>query len=827
MAFASQQTVMLNGRVKYLHQRIFSVQVMNGNIPGDTYRCFSRYFCPVVVGDIFSGRVTISKGQQGLTANLVQEPLVLIPDDRDTVIMQMAAHKMTHLSQHRAAKIYDSLREVCATIMLKASVSDQEFGIWLDKMAQSYGEFAMLPKLANFDAKELERVLSWANKQRNTRRLWLFGLNNKEIRETHYDMLEIYRRCLLNPLTLTNISIEKCKAITARLGRIFTADQLEDAVIARKLVENTNRRAWTGTPCKFILKDFPRLPNRLPTLQSEYNIIIDMNTLYLPYQHRVEKEVAAFIAKRLSADLVPILPLVNDSKTTDGKDTPTTTAAITTTATTPITTIVDVKSSATQSILSIVPKDNRKAIKMSEIKLSSNITSDQSAAVLGSLGKSFSIIDGRAGTGKTTSIKEIVRILKIYQLEYRLCAFTGKAASRINKATGEPASTIHRLLARLSVDDADDIKVLVIDELSMVTLELFYNLIRRLPNVGIIGTGDNNQLPPIGWGSLMHQLMSVPAVPRFSLVQNHRMYKVNGEVDGILLNANEIIDHDPEAPELEFVDTPNFRVLNGDINLVIDMIKAFYKQGIPADHICVISPYLEYLPLINKEFQKIYNEGQQSVVDIKGIRWSLKDRVMALENDYNLKVLNGEEGSVIAVDQKEITIKFASGDHVFQLPKIDRAAIIERDAKGEIVVKKIDDPEDQVAEQKDGLTYDKLIHSFGLTVHKTQGSEWEFCIFFCPARKENSFLNKNLLYTAFTRAKRCLFVIANAETLRAAGQRNQAYRCDNLAVRLNILVPPTEEMMKAHSGITKITGTRVSNDIPDSAPYDGGDWEPE
>jgi exodeoxyribonuclease V alpha subunit len=826
-----KKVAILSGRVKYIHKGSFSIQEVKDGKFGDTYRCFlSKYYLPVLVGDVFNGPVEITRSPGGLNARLISEPLILVPNDMETLMSQMVNQKSLKLSRKDVEKLLSIFTEYAINKERKRlltnniTITPNLICSYLDRCAQecSY-EFpsvkgvAKIPTEISVVTKAME-IIEWVNKQRNRRRLWLFGLTNKDISESHIDPLELFSRIVSNPLTVTNLGIEKCESIFRRLNKTFTNLQLVDAKIARKMREDVVLRGHTATNVKRLLKDFPNLAICLSSLAKDYEVTVDttQHILYLPFQLRVENHIATFIAQAIKSS-TPIFKLsesYSDSKLT--------------------------------------------AIDDKELKLSNSLSADQRQAVVMAINNRFSIIDGRAGTGKTTTIKEVVKVLKHLKIIYHICAFTGQAASRIRKVTDEDATTIHRFLARLKGES--DIQVIIIDEFSMVPATLMYQLMVMMPNAAFICIGDSNQLPPIDWGAVMNQLMSVPMVPRATLVQNHRMYKVQGEVDYVLLNANNIADGVTGTDgKFHFIEGSNFKVINADITYVSEMLKFFKAQGIDKDKLTIITPYIEYISPINKMFQDIYFADNKSVVvdnkssivdsaassvidypssvidypssviDYKGVKWCVGDRVMALENDYDRNVMNGETGLVVEVTKQQVTIKFEAGEYSFELPQDPKEILTKQylESNNGVISK---EPEPDRKSNEKGLTYSKLIHAFCATTHKLQGSEQEYCIFFCPARNASGFLNRNLLYTALTRAKRCMYVVGDVKTIETAAQRKLPYRCETLALKINALCPPTEDILKKLNSIPK-TQTTTNNttasqeeDDGDYAPYNYGDY---
>jgi exodeoxyribonuclease V alpha subunit len=339
-----------------------------------------------------------------------------------------------------------------------------------------------------------------------------------------------------------------------------------------------------------------------------------------------------------------------------------------------------------------------------------------------------------------------------------------------------------------------DFEHLIIDEVSMVTTELFYDFIqvhKELKKITLIG--DTNQLQPINWGGLFSEIMKSQTVATYRLTTNFRVYDVSGDRDGIILNANAIVNHDPMFP-FEYVPTSNFSLIEGPVERVYDIVKGCFSANIKLEQMVIITPYNRWLEVINKEIQKIYNTGARSATDSRGIIWMIGDRVMLTENDADIGVYNGETGRIKDITTKAILVDFeSSGCHEFLLePSKENRYIYSQGTaarynyKGDNADKVFDDDDNM----EDERTVKKLVHAYALTVDKSQGSEWDFVIFFIPEFSSGGFLNKNRIYTGITRTKRCCWmVVSDIDSLCEASSKSPPYRCDNLGRRLRAELP--------------------------------------
>ena len=383
-------------------------------------------------------------------------------------------------------------------------------------------------------------------------------------------------------------------------------------------------------------------------------------------------------------------------------------------------------------------------------------------------------------THNTTCLGELIHNLELRGIKYAVSSFTGKAVSRIREVSkNKNALTLHRLISNANKMKNDDetFEHLIIDETSMVTTELLYNVLQVYPNIKKLTlVGDVNQLPPISWGDLFHQIIKSETIPTYRLTTNYRVYTATGERDGIILNANALITHDNVYP-FDYVTTSNFSVIEGGAESVYAIINGCYASGIKVEQLGIITPYNRTLESLNKKFQEIYNKDAKGIVDGFGIKWMIGDRVMLIENDPDIGVFNGENGIIRDVNDKSIMVDFGHGTYEYMLEE-----------KRTFSKKFVDeDDEEYISKER---TVRKLTHSYAITIDKSQGSEWDFVIFYIPEFNKGSFLNKNRVYTALTRAKRCVWcVITDLECFNVVSVKNQAYRCDNLAKRLQSKLP--------------------------------------
>lgn len=396
-------------------------------------------------------------------------------------------------------------------------------------------------------------------------------------------------------------------------------------------------------------------------------------------------------------------------------------------------------------------------------------------------------------THNTTCIGQIVKNLELRNITYALCAFTGKAVSRMREVTNNSNTfTIHRLIS-MSRKSPKNYSLfgenknftydhIIIDEASMVTSELFYDLIREYPNCkNITLVGDINQLEPIGWGCFFAQLIKSKSIPTYKLSSCYRVVTDSGDEDGIILNSNNMIKNTLKT--FNFSITKNFNIFEGDVERVYDILYAFDEMNIDVSQIIVITPYNRWIDSINSKCQEIYHKNNKHVTDSRNTKWYVGDIVMLKENDYEIKVYNGERGTVVNIDSNSISVNFGTaGVHSFDL-----------------------EPNTLVPHASRSVC--KLTHAYSITVDKSQGSEWYYVVFFIPEQLESSsFLNKNRIYTAITRTKRaCWCIVPDLEEFEISAAKKSPYRCENLYINLAKSLP----LLEHHTDLPK------QNNIPD------------
>jgi hypothetical protein len=457
------------------------------------------------------------------------------------------------------------------------------------------------------------------------------------------------------------------------------------------------------------------------------------------------------------------------------------------------------------------------------------------------------LLDDFTVTHNSTISKEIYTNFDLRGIKMVACAFTGKAVTRLNKCLGARiARTMDFMIMRASQIEKFDL--VLIDECSMVTTELIYRFKQAFPfEFSIILVGDCNQLPPISWGFFMKQIIACDRVPIYTLTRNQRIIKhtmtaeeetaherkAKGEEPAkiefdrtILENCERLIDpkRDLSFP-MEFKEGSGFYSLEGNINTIETLLQQLSNLFEVKDITC-ISPYNEYIRPINIMFQSIFLSDVQTIVDRRGRTWKKGDRVMMLKNNYTINIMNGEEGEIVSLDSEGVKVRFEDGvEHQFLYVSKNG------DSYGSGPNENMNNESDNVSVVESSGTWDAeelvcdmIQHSFCVSVHKSQGSEYRIVLIFIPDRKNkkgnlSTFLNINLAYTAITRTKQAVWIVAPPGALGQISINKLPIRVDNLAGRLSKM--KDEELEKSLEGKTKIKFVReLTEDDDDDANYD-------
>jgi exodeoxyribonuclease V alpha subunit len=404
--------------------------------------------------------------------------------------------------------------------------------------------------------------------------------------------------------------------------------------------------------------------------------------------------------------------------------------------------------------------DTAKALAWVEGKMAIALAESQKAAIRAAVAEKRLVVTGGPGTGKTTIVKAILEIFAVKGRRVLLAAPTGRAAKRLAESTGRDAKTIHRLLEfdaaaggfRRGRENPLEVDLLVIDETSMVDLVLMNKLLAAVPpSACIVFVGDRDQLPSVGAGSVLADLIDSGTVAVARLTEIHRQAGASHIVRAAhAVNAGEVPESAPTA------DGDFYFVEADDPAQVIDKILAMVTERIPKKFgldplrdVQVLSPMNKSdlgVHNLNKLLQSALNPGKDGPVAFR-----VGDKVIQTRNNYTREVFNGDIGRVTAIEE------------------VDQLAAVEFDGR---------------TVEYEFTDLDELQHAFAISIHKSQGSEYPAVVI--PVHTQHFImLRRNLLYTGITRGRKLVALVGSRKALWiAATKSDTATRFGMLSRRL-------------------------------------------
>lgn len=439
----------------------------------------------------------------------------------------------------------------------------------------------------------------------------------------------------------------------------------------------------------------------------------------------------------------------------------------------------------------------RRSLEKMMTELQMELDELQLQAVMSSIQNGLLILSGGPGTGKTTTINMMLRYFESEGLDIFLAAPTGRAAKRMTEATGFEARTIHRLLelnSALSDEDGSkprferneqtplEADVIIIDEMSMVDIQLFQAFLKAvIPGTRLILVGDVNQLPSVGPGQVLRDIMDSDRFPKVVL---RKIFRQAGESDIVVnahrINRGEQIALDNKSRDFFFLERNDVNVIYKHMIQLIQEKLPRYVQATPMD-IQVLTPMrkgslgCETLNGILQRYLNPPDAGKREHA-VGDVIYREGDKVMQIRNNYQL------EWEIVS----RYGIPIDKGMGIFNG---DMGRILEiNEAAAELVV--------EYDEQR-RVTYpfsllEELELSYAITIHKSQGSEYPAVILPLLAGPKMLF-NRNLLYTAITRARSCVTILGSSDTVRGMIENvSENNRFTGLAERIREVVSREE-----------------------------------
>ncbi|MGD9082072.1 MAG: ATP-dependent RecD-like DNA helicase [Desulfobacterales bacterium] len=401
-------------------------------------------------------------------------------------------------------------------------------------------------------------------------------------------------------------------------------------------------------------------------------------------------------------------------------------------------------------ILLTAPKSIRhiaseKAIDWVQRQLNITLAEKQVRAIHCALTNKIMVITGGPGTGKTTIINAILKIFSRLNVRTLLAAPTGRAAKRMSETTGHGAKTVHRLLEfsfikggfQKNQDKPLSCDLLILDEASMIDTILMHHLLKAVPSFAtVIFVGDVNQLPSVGAGNVLNDVITSKAVPVVELNEIFRQAKASR----IIVNAHKINNGILPSFENNLSNNDFYFIRQKDPQKVLEIILDLTKTRIPrrfgfdpVDDIQVLTPMHKGLvgaENLNMELQKTLNPVQDGI--IRGNRsFRVNDKVMQIKNNYDKEVFNGDIGRITGIrpEEYQVTVTFDGRDVAYEFSDLD-----------------------------------EIVLAYAVSVHKSQGSEYPAVVI--PILTQHYILlQRNLIYTAITRGRDLVVMVGTRNAL--------------------------------------------------------------
>ena len=406
---------------------------------------------------------------------------------------------------------------------------------------------------------------------------------------------------------------------------------------------------------------------------------------------------------------------------------------------------------------SIRTVNTARAVEWVQQRLNFTLAVNQVKAIRCALQEKVTVITGGPGTGKTTIINAVLKIFRKMRVGVLLAAPTGRAAKRLSEAAGHEARTIHRMLEyslkkggfQRNVDRPLDCDALVIDEVSMIDTILMYNLLNAVPHYAtLIFVGDVNQLPSVGAGDVLKDLIVSDTIPIVRLTDIFRQARQSQ----IVVNAHRINsgqmpqlnNHGAQQNDFFFIQQEKPEQV---VQTIIELNQMRIPKGFGMDarnDIQVLTPMHKGLVgagNLNRQLQLRLNPDGREVV--RGERhFRVNDKVMQIRNNYDKDVFNGDIGYIehIVVEDQEVVVSFDNRKVVY-----------------------------------DYVELDELVLAYAISIHKSQGSEYPAVI--VPIVTQHYILlQRNLIYTAVTRGKRLVVIVGTKRALAIAINNDKTSR---------------------------------------------------
>lgn len=577
-----------------------------------------------------------------------------------------------------------------------------------------------------------------------------------------FDWKAEFNAFLLNPYAYYTINLLTCDAVVRASDRNVNNMKYERelGMISRKIYENVKKNKWTCTPT-WAIKSM-NYQDHLEMLQNNYGLVfeLDKNSSLFP-SGPAKAGLDSVYLKHIQIEELEIAKFITDKMKTEGID------------------------------YQLLPNDKFQ------------LSDEQLLAVKSAMSNPITVINALSGTGKTTIIKEIVRQItsdpnKVNK--FVICSFTAKAVKRVQEVLGHHViikdkennmtscvRTIHSLMNAIKKEAIERPEYIIIDESTMVSLSLFAELVQLVHYMefNLIMLGDINQLPPIKYGRPFEDMINSGQFETIKLSKNFRVK--NGADDPIIVNSNNIIN----STFFTVAPASNFMVLNSaENNFETDIKNLLRSKGITNQN-AVHHKFITNTNDNNTRLNKIISDEIGDKNNKKAISCWIKEKKITMNyavGDPVVFTKNHVYPGTFNGDQGVITSFLGKGYEEYMIVSLNQPKEVEEklDEKG----KKIDLNNIRVKLYPDRdfpgtYSVKSLLLAYSITVHKSQGSEYDNVYFYIKGMVSKSFNNKRLAYTAITRSKEtCNIIEDDVGLFEACSRENISVHYGNLSHRV-------------------------------------------
>jgi len=662
------------------------------------------FFCPLNRQDLLYGQIA-----QGPSGNfLLENPIIEGVHSKEGVKMLFSmATRTKPLPPHEAERLYAYfvnkshllLDNRNKDVLLRHqknpdSLITETINVMVDQWKNdAEGTIQSIHNETNIPIMTLKIIFSWWYKNRMLRRLYLLGFTKTIIKacaNRDWDSNKLYYQALDNPYIVEKIPLDLCNRIMDKYGMKINQDVFLCGQIVREVDAQIEAFKHTCVPLYMLEKRFPTLRHQKTLLEGMFGCRFQYNHLYLKYFAEIEDILVKYFTPKKLTETIPDPYLIT------------------------------------------------------------KLNEEQKTAMKMALEERVSKITGGPGAGKSTLIGTLTEVLNRRRIPFYVTAFTGKAVARAKEIISSENHERVRTLHRLYYGRTDPCQYLIIDEASMVGVEILAKVLRKLfegqdsskTPFQILVVGDQNQLQSIDPGNFFVELLRTQ-IPHVHLERDCRRTKQGILYDNIRYLGARQLDKFQWGEDCMFEDG------GAGEDVVLEQVKEWKAEleerdmENPGNLITVVCPYnlaskdnIQPMPSLNLKLRQLFVPADaESLVDAWGNTWKVGDRVMMTDNNYDINVMNGEEGTVVEVRTADILCLFPIGTVAFPTY--------------------LQDPYSNEDEESKALSTRLLVLSWAITTHKSQGSQWKKVVYYIPPQytSASGHMNFCMSYTSISRAE--------------------------------------------------------------------------